>query len=105
MLEEGIVKMTCLLLVVAGLSGCAHEATLVRTADGGGLVSYPFQSDADVLASSGRRDAFTLIAEQCPRGSRIIREGEIPKVSRAADRAWRGQMGFDRLWGVQFLCE
>lgn len=94
-----------LLLFMAGLSGCAHEATLVQKSGQGGLVSYPYQSDADVLASSGRHDAFALIAEQCPKGSRIVREGEIPKVSKAADRAWRGQMGFDRLWGVQFVCE
>lgn len=97
--------LTCLVFFMAGGFGCAHEATLVRTTDQGGLVSYPFQSDADVLASSGRHDAFALMAEQCPNGSRIVREGEIPKVSMAADRAWRGQMGFDRLWGVQFVCE
>lgn len=98
-------RLTCLVLFMTGGAGCAHEATLVWTTDQGGLVSYPFQSDADVLASSGRHVAFALIAEQCPKGSRIVREGEIPKVSRAADRAWRGQMGFDRLWGVQFACE
>ncbi len=105
MTDVRFMGLTCLVLFMAGWSGCAHEATLVRTTDQGGLVSYPFQSDADVLASSGRHDAFALIAEQCPKGSRIVREGEIPKVSRAADRAWRGQMGFDRLWGVQFVCE
>ncbi len=98
-------RLACALLVLIGCSGCAREATLVRATDQGGLVSYPFQTDADVLASSGRRDAFALIAEQCPKGSRVVREGEIPKVSKAADRAWRGQMGFDRLWGVQFICE
>ena len=77
----------------------------MRDATDGGLVSYAYQTDAEVLASSGRRDAFRLIAEKCPNGSRIVREGEIPKVSTAADRAWRGQMGMDRLWGVQFVCE
>lgn len=105
MTDVRILTIASLLFILAGWSGCAHEATLVRTTGQGGLVSYPFQSDADILASSGRHDAFALIAEQCPKGSRIVREGEIPKVSRAADRAWRGQMGFDRLWGVQFVCE
>lgn len=100
-----ILRLTSFLVFMTGWFGCAPEATLVRTTDQGGLVSYPFQSDADVLASSGRRDAFALIAERCPKGSRIVREGEIPKVSKAADRAWRGQMGFDRVWGVQFVCE
>jgi len=96
---------TCLAFLIAGAAGCTPEATLVRDVEQGGLVSYPFQTDVEVLASSGRRDAFQLIAEKCPKGSRITREGEIPKVSKAADRAWRGQMGMDRLWGVQFVCE
>lgn len=95
----------CLLpILLAGTIGCTHEATFVRETDQGGLVSYPFQSDAEVLASSGRRDAIQRMAEKCPKGSRIVREGELPKVSKAADRAWRGQMGMDRLWGIDFVC-
>ncbi len=97
--------LTGLAFFIAVAVGCTGEATFVRDTDAGGLVSYPFQTEVEVLASSGRRDAFQLIAEKCPKGSRIIQEGEIPKVSRAADRAWRGQMGVDRLWGVQFACE
>ena len=99
-------RLTCSLIVISLVgAGCGRQATLVRDATDGGLVSYAYQTDAEVLASSGRRDAFRLIAEKCPNGSRIVREGEIPKVSTAADRAWRGQMGIDRLWGVQFVCE
>lgn len=94
-----------LVILAVGTAGCEQGANLVRDAGKGGLVSYPYQTDADVLASPGRRDAFELIAEKCPKGSRIVREGEIPKVSKAADRAWRGQMGTDHLWGVQFVCE
>jgi hypothetical protein len=97
--------MTGLAILIALSASCTREASLVRDTENGGLVSYPFQADVEVLASSGRREAFQLIAEKCPTGSRIVREGEIPKVSKAADRAWRGQMGMDRLWGVQFVCE
>lgn len=93
-----------LVLLLAGTAGCAHEATFTRETEQGGLLSYPFQSDAEILSSSGRRDAMQRMAEKCPKGSRIVREGEIPKVSRAADRAWRGQMGTERLWGIEFVC-
>jgi len=93
-----------LTFLLAGIIGCAHEATFVRETAQGGLVSYAFQTDAEVLASSGRRDAIQRMTEKCPKGSRIVREGEIPKVSKAADRAWRGQMGMDRLWGIEFVC-
>ncbi|MCE7967002.1 MAG: hypothetical protein L6Q34_12010 [Nitrospira sp.] len=93
-----------LLLLLLITAGCVGDATMVRESERGGLVSYHYETDAEVLASSGRRDAFRLIAAKCPGGSHILREGEIPKVSKAADRAWRGQMGMDRLWGVQFEC-
>jgi hypothetical protein len=88
-----------------GLPGCGHDARLVRDTTTGGLVSYPFQTEADILSSDGRRDAFRLIRDKCPQGSRLLKEGELPKVSQSADRLWRGQMGTDRIWGIQFACE
>jgi hypothetical protein len=85
--------------------GCGHEASLQRETSTGGLVTYPIQNDSDVLSSVGRRDALRLIKDKCPQGWRVTKEGEIPKVSQSADRAWRGQMGADRIWGIQFTCE
>jgi len=93
------------LMLVWTWAGCAQEVTLVRDTPQGGLVTYTFQNDSDVLTSSHRREAMELIRQKCPAGSHIQKEGEVPKVSQAADRAWRGQMGGDRLWGIQFTCE
>lgn len=97
----------CLLLVVMGaaMANCGHEASLTRETATGGVVTWSVQSDGDVLSSAGRRDALRLIKEKCPNGSRIVKEGEMPKVSATADRLWRGQMGTDRIWGIQFTCE
>jgi hypothetical protein len=92
-------------MMSVGLTECGHEATLTRETATGGVATWSVQSDADVLASAGRRDALRLIKDKCPNGSRIIKEGEIPKVSATADRLWRGQMGYDRIWGIQFTCE
>ena len=91
--------------VLGGAFGCAGEAALVKDTPDGGLVTYAFQTEGEVLTSSARREALGLIAEKCPNGSRIVREGEMPNVSKAADRAWRGQIGMNRLWGVQFVCQ
>jgi len=96
--------MTLTIATLVG-GGCGHEASLRHETSTGGLVTYPIQSDADVLSSAGRRDALRLMKDKCPYGSRVTKEGEVPKVSQAADRAWRGQMGTDRLWGIQFTCE
>ncbi|HEU4685951.1 MAG TPA: hypothetical protein VFS39_15705 [Nitrospira sp.] len=85
-------------------AACGHDAALVREADNGAVATYAIQSDADVLSSAGRRDAIHLINEKCPRGWRILKEGEVPKVSATADRLWSGQIGTDRIWGIQFAC-
>jgi hypothetical protein len=96
--------MILMVMSVVGAS-CGHEASLQRETSVGGLVTYPIQNDSDVLSSAGRRDALRLMKDKCPHGSRVTKEGEVPKVSQAADRAWRGQMGADRIWGIQFTCE
>ena len=93
------------LCVASVLYGCGHQASLARETPTGGLVTWSVQSEGDILSSAGRRDALRLIKEKCPEGSRIVREGEVPKVSQTADRHWRGQMGTDRIWGIQFTCE
>jgi hypothetical protein len=97
----------CSLVVIMSISltGCGHEATMIRETPAGGVVTWSVQADGDILSSAGRRDALRLIKDKCPNGSRIIKEGEIPKVSATADRLWRGQMGSDRTWGIQFTCE
>ncbi len=96
------------MFLLSGLSfftGCGSEAKLYKEDATGGVVTYPFETESDVLTSAGRREAMQLIQKKCGPNSRIIKEGEVPKVSRAADRAWRGQMTGDRVWGIQFSCE
>ena len=92
-------------MCVITLGGCGHEASLQRETSTGGLVTFPVQSEADILSSAGRRDALRMMQEHCPLGAQIVKEGELPKVSRAADRAWGPQIGTDRIWGIQFTCK
>ena len=98
-------RLALILMVTAPLTHCGHEATMTRETPTGGVVTWSVQSDGDILSSAGRRDALRLIKDKCPNGSRITNEGEIPKVSATADRHWRGQMGTDRIWGIQFTCQ
>ena len=98
-------SFTLVVALVVGSAGCAREAKLLRVSPESRLVAYPVETEGDILSSRGRRDALRIIDEECPQGSRIVRESELPKVSQAADRAWRGQMGTDRIWGIQFACK
>ena len=77
---------------------------MLRDTPAGGVVSYPFETESDVLTTAGRRAALRLVGEKCPHGYRIVKEGEVPKVSKKADRAWRGQISRDRLWAIEFTC-
>lgn len=99
-------KVLLLIGAIAGMgaAGCSAEATVVRDTPAGGVVSYPFETESDILTAAGRGAAFRLIGEKCPHGSRIVKEGEIPKVSKKVDRAWRGQISGARLWAIEFTC-
>lgn len=88
-----------------GVASCGYDASLQRETSNGGLVTFAVQSETDVLSSDGRRHALQIMQEKCPAGIQIVKEGEVPKVSRAADRAWGPQIGTDRLWGIQFTCK
>ncbi|MEC4889569.1 MAG: hypothetical protein RI101_05860 [Nitrospira sp.] len=92
-------------MCLIGVAGCGYEAALQRETPTGGLVTFSVQSEADVLSSDGRREALRIMQEKCPSGIQILKEGDVPKVSRAADRAWGPQIGTDRIWGIQFTCK
>lgn len=91
-------------IAVMGAAGCSAEATVLRDTPAGGVISYPFETESDILTTAGRGAALRLIDKKCPHGSRIVKEGEIPKVSKKADRAWRGQISSDRRWAIEFTC-
>lgn len=72
---------------------------------------YAYLEEQDVLSSPERREALRLLAEKCPTGYRISREGEVARIDQAVDRAWMGQLSRDgqvsreRRWAIQFACK
>ena len=93
------------------LASCIPHAQIVNETATGGTVLYSYVEEQDVLTSPGRQDALRLLEEKCPTGYRISREGEVPKVDQAVDRAWMGQLSRDgqvsreRRWAIQFACK
>jgi hypothetical protein len=93
------------------LASCAPNAQIVNETATGGTVFYSYVEEQDVLTSPGRQDALRLLGEKCPAGYRIAREGEVPRVDQAVDRAWMGQVSRDgqvsreKRWAIQFSCK
>lgn len=102
-----------LVLIVSSftLASCIPQAQIVNETATGGTVLYSYVEEQDVLTSPGRKDALLLLEEKCPAGYRISREGEVPRVDQAVDRAWMGQLSRDgqvsreKRWAMQFACK
>src|SRR5215213_2466163 len=56
------------LLYTVGLLGCATEASLERDTSTGGLVTFPLETESDILESAGRRDALQIMDAKCRSG-------------------------------------
>jgi hypothetical protein len=93
------------------LASCLPNAQIVNESASGGTALYTYVEEQDVLSSPERRDALRLLEEKCPAGYRISREGEVPRVDQAVDRAWMGQLSRDgqvsreKRWAIQFACK
>lgn len=104
-----------LLAVLVGCSltlvSCVANARIVNETAMGGTVLYSYVQEQDVLTSPGRKDALRLLGEKCPTGYRISREGEIPRIGQAVDRAWMGQISSngqvsrEKDWAILFACK
>lgn len=95
---------------MAVILGCASSARMLTESENGGTIVYPYFDEQDVLSSPARRDALRLIEAKCPAGSRISREGQIPRISQAVDQTWKGQVSGngqvsrEMQWAIQFTC-
>ena len=107
--RKSIVFVACLFSLA--LASCGANARIVNETATGGTVLYPYIEEQDVLTSEERRDALHLLGEKCPAGYRITREGEVPRIDQAVDRAWMGQISRDgqvsreRHWAILFACK
>jgi hypothetical protein len=104
-------QLVVLIVLSLTLASCVPHAQIVNETTTGGTALYSYVEEQDVLTSPGRKDALRLLGEKCPAGYRISREGEVPRVDQAVDRAWMGQVSRDgqvsreKRWGIQFTCK
>jgi len=110
-LRVWVKQLVSLVGLCLALASCASNVEIVNETPSGGTVVYPYIEEQDVLISQERRDAIRLLSEKCPVGYRISREGEVPRVDQAVDRAWMGQVSRDgqvsreRRWAIIFTCK
>jgi hypothetical protein len=103
--------LAVLIVLSFTLASCIPHAQIVDETATGGTALYSYVEEQDVLTSPGRQDALRLLGEKCPAGYRISREGEVPRIDQAVDRAWMGQLSRDgqvsreKRWAIQFACK
>ena len=95
------------LAVFLACAGCAEGATLVHESASGGVVTYPYKEDRGGPMFSGfRKDALGIMANKCPSGYAIVREGETRGYSMvSATTEGTGDVTTHRRWGLQFRCK
>ncbi len=73
----------------------------------GGVVTYPYKEDrGGPMFSSFRKDALGVMANKCPSGYAILREGETRQRSMvSATTEGSGEITAYRRWGLQFRCK
>lgn len=104
-------QLVVLVVLSLTIASCVPNAQIVNETATGGTVFYSYVEERDVLTSTGRKDALRLLEEKCPAGYRISREGEVPQIDQAVDRAWSGQVSRDgqvsreKRWAIQFACK
>ncbi|MEW6248085.1 MAG: hypothetical protein AB1555_15420 [Nitrospirota bacterium] len=88
-------------------SGCSIGATLVNETPNGGVVTYAFKDErGGPVVSPYRKRALELMADRCPRGYRVIREGEARRYGTGAGfREGMEDEPIGRRWGIQFECK
>jgi hypothetical protein len=97
--------------VAVALSACTSPVRLITESPHGGTVVYAYIEERDILSSPNRQAALAVIDGKCPSGHQLIREGQVPRVTQAVDKAWKGQMSRDgqvsleKDWAIQFSCK
>lgn len=95
------------LAVFLACGGCAEGATLVQETAAGGVVTYPYKEDRGGPMFSGfRKEALEIVANKCPPGYTILREGETRGYSMVSGTTeGTGDFTTHRRWGLQFRCK
>ena len=92
--------------LILGVSGCGEGAIMVKDAENGGVVVYPYRAEQGNLLSSFRKEAVRLMEEKCPGGWTTVREGETKgRLRQASPIAGSSDVVEERRWGIQFECK
>jgi hypothetical protein len=92
--------------IVLTCAACAEGARFTELDEAGGVIVYPLKKDRESIYSSKfRAEALKMMADHCPRGYRIIREGETQGQTTNTGRDDDAMLTTRRFWGFQFQCK
>lgn len=95
-------------LFLVALTGCSQAVMLSQETDRGGVMTYSYKEDrGGAMGSEYRKEALEAIQAKCPKGARVLREGEVRGFSSAGSGIIEGteDESRGRRWGIQFECK
>lgn len=97
-------KPLILFAVAAALSGCSQAVQVVRDEGQAGVVTYVYKAERGAMFSPHRREALQVIAEKCPKGYKIVREGQAKTQQSVGGVIEGDEDAVRRRWGLQYEC-
>jgi hypothetical protein len=88
------------------IAGCSEAVLLTHETGQGGVVTYLYKDErGGPMGSPYRREALKVMAQKCPSGYTVVKDGQVPSYSSGSSvEGAEGEEGMRR-WGIQFECK
>ncbi|ULA67648.1 MAG: conserved exported protein of unknown function [Nitrospira sp.] len=88
------------------VAGCSEAVVLSHESGQGAVVTYLYKEErGGPMGSPHRREALKVMADKCPSGYTVVKDGQVPSYSSGSSvEGAEGEEGMRR-WGIQFECK
>ena len=88
------------------IAGCSEAVLLTHETGQGGVVTYLYKDErGGPMGSPYRREALKVMAEKCPAGYHVVKDGQGQSDRRGGGGGGGGGEEGARRWGIQFECK
>lgn len=87
------------------VAGCSEAVLLTHETGQGGVVTYLYKDErGGPMGSPHRREALKVMADKCPAGYHVVKDGQVPSYSSGSTVEGAESEEGTRRWGIRFEC-